>query len=225
MMSLAPLSICLGSCKLTQRVWIYQLTQGTEYIFNRFYSMQEKLLIIYDLSLKLYSVLVAIANQDFECWMKKKVDSLGHFNLNKCMFFVSASKKNCVILHIYNSCILGPIRPPNVLQSFPNILCLVLSDPKAFQVVGETQLTVLYMKMPLLQYFSERNFLKLNVLCTGLFETLPGRVQCEMLLKVTEQCFNTLERSEMLLLLLRRFPETVVQHGVRFDPFLFLKRK
>jgi len=51
-------------------------------------------------------------------------------------------------------------------------------------------------------------------LLTGLFETLPGRVQCEMLLKVTEQCFNTLERSEMLLLLLRRFPETVVQHGV-----------
>ncbi|XP_070109420.1 integrator complex subunit 10 isoform X5 [Equus caballus] len=48
----------------------------------------------------------------------------------------------------------------------------------------------------------------------SLFETLPGRVQCEMLLKVTEQCFNTLERSEMLLLLLRRFPETVVQHGV-----------
>uniref|UniRef100_A0A8U8BDD6 Integrator complex subunit 10 n=1 Tax=Geospiza parvula TaxID=87175 RepID=A0A8U8BDD6_GEOPR len=35
----------------------------------------------------------------------------------------------------------------------------------------------------------------------GLFETLPGRVQCEMLLKATEQCFNTLER-------------TVVQHGV-----------
>lgn len=49
----------------------------------------------------------------------------------------------------------------------------------------------------------------------GLFETLPGRVQCEMLLKATEQCFNTLERAEMLLLLLRRFPETVVQHGVR----------
>ncbi|XP_044782617.2 integrator complex subunit 10 isoform X2 [Bubalus bubalis] len=48
----------------------------------------------------------------------------------------------------------------------------------------------------------------------SLFETLPGRIQCEMLLKVTEQCFNTLERSEMLLLLLRRFPETVVQHGV-----------
>lgn len=36
-----------------------------------------------------------------------------------------------------------------------------------------------------------------------------------MLLKATEQCFNTLERAEMLLLLLRRFPETVVQHGVR----------
>lgn len=53
-----------------------------------------------------------------------------------------------------------------------------------------------------------------EMLFTGLFETLPGRVQCEMLLKVTEQCFNTLERSEMLLLLLRRFPETVVQHGV-----------
>ncbi|XP_072898887.1 integrator complex subunit 10 isoform X1 [Hemitrygon akajei] len=48
----------------------------------------------------------------------------------------------------------------------------------------------------------------------GLFETLPGRVQCEMLLKATEQCFNTLERAEMLLLLLRRFPESVVQHGV-----------
>ncbi|KAM3823382.1 integrator complex subunit 10 isoform 1-T1 [Vipera latastei] len=48
----------------------------------------------------------------------------------------------------------------------------------------------------------------------GLFETLPGRVQCEMLLKATDQCFNTLERAEMLLLLLRRFPETVVQHGV-----------
>ncbi|GCB68034.1 hypothetical protein scyTo_0012221 [Scyliorhinus torazame] len=48
----------------------------------------------------------------------------------------------------------------------------------------------------------------------GLFETLPGRTQCEMLLKATEQCFNTLERAEMLLLLLRRFPDSVVQHGV-----------
>uniref|UniRef100_A0A8C9SSK6 Integrator complex subunit 10 n=1 Tax=Scleropages formosus TaxID=113540 RepID=A0A8C9SSK6_SCLFO len=48
----------------------------------------------------------------------------------------------------------------------------------------------------------------------GLFETLPGRVQCEMLLKATEQCFNTVEKAEMLLLLLRRFPESVVQHGV-----------
>ncbi|XP_062405720.1 integrator complex subunit 10 isoform X3 [Sardina pilchardus] len=48
----------------------------------------------------------------------------------------------------------------------------------------------------------------------GLFETLPGRIQCEMLLKATEQCFNTLEKAEMLLLLLRRFPESVVQHGV-----------
>ncbi|XP_056145625.1 integrator complex subunit 10 [Lampris incognitus] len=48
----------------------------------------------------------------------------------------------------------------------------------------------------------------------GLFETLPGRVQCEMLLKATEQCFNTLEKAEMLLLLLKRFPESVVQHGV-----------
>lgn len=52
-------------------------------------------------------------------------------------------------------------------------------------------------------------------LLAGLFETLPGRVQCEMLLKATEQCFNTLEKAEMLLLLLKRFPESVVQHGVR----------
>uniref|UniRef100_A0A3P8VNB2 Integrator complex subunit 10 n=1 Tax=Cynoglossus semilaevis TaxID=244447 RepID=A0A3P8VNB2_CYNSE len=48
----------------------------------------------------------------------------------------------------------------------------------------------------------------------GLFETLTGRVQREMLLKATEQCFNTLEKAEMLLLLLKRFPESVVQHGV-----------
>lgn len=48
----------------------------------------------------------------------------------------------------------------------------------------------------------------------ALFETLPSRVQCEMLLKATEQCFNTLEKAEMLLLLLKRFPESVVQHGV-----------
>ncbi|XP_077388749.1 integrator complex subunit 10 isoform X2 [Festucalex cinctus] len=48
----------------------------------------------------------------------------------------------------------------------------------------------------------------------GLFETLPGRIQCEMLLKATEQCFNTLEKAEMLLLLLKRFPDSVVQHGV-----------
>ncbi|XP_030620610.1 integrator complex subunit 10 isoform X2 [Chanos chanos] len=48
----------------------------------------------------------------------------------------------------------------------------------------------------------------------GLFETLPGSVQCQMLLKATEQCFNTLEKAEMLLLLLKRFPESVVQHGV-----------
>lgn len=51
---------------------------------------------------------------------------------------------------------------------------------------------------------------------TGLFETLPGHVQCEMLLKATEQCFNTLEKAEMLLLLLKRFPESVVQHGVSY---------
>ncbi|XP_014342362.1 integrator complex subunit 10 isoform X1 [Latimeria chalumnae] len=54
----------------------------------------------------------------------------------------------------------------------------------------------------------------------GLFETLPGRIQCEMLLKATEQCFNTLERAEMLLLLLRRFPETVVQHGINLGETL-----
>ncbi|TWW55542.1 Integrator complex subunit 10 [Takifugu flavidus] len=51
----------------------------------------------------------------------------------------------------------------------------------------------------------------------ALFETLPGHVQCEMLLKATEQCFNTLEKAEMLLLLLKRFPESVVQHGVFCD--------
>lgn len=50
--------------------------------------------------------------------------------------------------------------------------------------------------------------------CAGVFETLPGPVQCKMLLKATEQCFNTLEKAEMLLLLLKRFPESVVQHGV-----------
>ncbi|XP_074505090.1 integrator complex subunit 10 isoform X2 [Sebastes fasciatus] len=54
----------------------------------------------------------------------------------------------------------------------------------------------------------------------GLFETLPGRVQCEMLLKATEQCFNTLEKAEMLLLLLKRFPESVVQHGVNLGESL-----
>ncbi|KAF1384655.1 hypothetical protein PFLUV_G00122450 [Perca fluviatilis] len=54
----------------------------------------------------------------------------------------------------------------------------------------------------------------------GLFETLPGRVQCEMLLKATEQCFNTLEKAEMLLLLLKRFPESVVQHGVNLGETL-----
>uniref|UniRef100_A0A1A7YS59 Integrator complex subunit 10 n=1 Tax=Iconisemion striatum TaxID=60296 RepID=A0A1A7YS59_9TELE len=54
----------------------------------------------------------------------------------------------------------------------------------------------------------------------GLFETLPGRVQCEMLLKATEQCFNTLEKAEMLLLLLKRFPESVVQHGVNLGQTL-----
>lgn len=63
-----------------------------------------------------------------------------------------------------------------------------------------------------------------EILFAGLFETLPGRVQCEMLLKVTEQCFNTLERSEMLLLLLRRFPETVVQHGVGLIPCFPLRK-
>lgn len=55
----------------------------------------------------------------------------------------------------------------------------------------------------------------------GLFETLPGRVQCEMLLKATEQCFNTLEKAEMLLLLLKRFPESVVQHGVCYNDIAF----
>lgn len=54
----------------------------------------------------------------------------------------------------------------------------------------------------------------------GLFETLPGHVQCEMLLKATEQCFNTLEKAEMLLLLLKRFPESVVQHGVNLGETL-----
>ncbi|XP_008325281.1 integrator complex subunit 10 isoform X2 [Cynoglossus semilaevis] len=54
----------------------------------------------------------------------------------------------------------------------------------------------------------------------GLFETLTGRVQREMLLKATEQCFNTLEKAEMLLLLLKRFPESVVQHGVNLGETL-----
>uniref|UniRef100_H3D9N5 Integrator complex subunit 10 n=1 Tax=Tetraodon nigroviridis TaxID=99883 RepID=H3D9N5_TETNG len=54
----------------------------------------------------------------------------------------------------------------------------------------------------------------------ALFETLPGHVQCEMLLKATEQCFNTLEKAEMLLLLLKRFPESVVQHGVNLGETL-----
>ncbi|XP_068596316.1 integrator complex subunit 10 [Brachionichthys hirsutus] len=54
----------------------------------------------------------------------------------------------------------------------------------------------------------------------GVFETLPGRVQCEMLLKATEQCFNTLEKAEMLLLLLKRFPESVIQHGVNLGETL-----
>lgn len=53
--------------------------------------------------------------------------------------------------------------------------------------------------------------------CTGVFETLPGPVQCQMLLKATEQCFNTLEKAEMHLLLLKRFPESVVQHGVNMS--------
>ena len=61
-------------------------------------------------------------------------------------------------------------------------------------------------------------FITTGVVCpAGLFETLPGRVQCEMLLKATEQCFNTLEKAEMLLLLLKRFPESVVQHGVSYN--------
>lgn len=55
---------------------------------------------------------------------------------------------------------------------------------------------------------------------SALFETLPGHVQCEMLLKATEQCFNTLEKAEMLLLLLKRFPESVVQHGVCMSDIL-----
>lgn len=54
----------------------------------------------------------------------------------------------------------------------------------------------------------------------GLFDTLPGRVQCDMLLKATEQCFNTLEKAEMLLLLLKRFPDSVVQHGVNLGESL-----
>ncbi|XP_043089152.1 integrator complex subunit 10 isoform X3 [Puntigrus tetrazona] len=54
----------------------------------------------------------------------------------------------------------------------------------------------------------------------GVFETLPGPVQCKMLLKATEQCFNTLEKAEMLLLLLKRFPESVVQHGVNLGESL-----
>lgn len=67
----------------------------------------------------------------------------------------------------------------------------------------------------MMQALRVAQFLSFFFFFLGLFETLPGRVQCEMLLKATEQCFNTLERAEMLLLLLRRFPETVVQHGVR----------
>ncbi|XP_062332602.1 integrator complex subunit 10 [Osmerus eperlanus] len=54
----------------------------------------------------------------------------------------------------------------------------------------------------------------------GLFETLPGHVQCDMLLKATEQCLNTLEKAEMLLLLLKRFPDSVVQHGVNLGESL-----
>lgn len=61
---------------------------------------------------------------------------------------------------------------------------------------------------------------KTSLFLRDLFETLPARVQCEMLLKATEQCLNTLEKAEMLLLLLKRFPESVVQHGVNLGETL-----
>lgn len=84
-----------------------------------------------------------------------------------------------------------------------------------FSVCSKVQLTLYFtLYQPPLQFKHGELHCIFFFLFKGLFETLPGRVQCEMLLKATEQCFNTLERAEMLLLLLRRFPETVVQHGV-----------
>lgn len=84
-----------------------------------------------------------------------------------------------------------------------------------FSVCSKVQLTLSFtLYQPPLQFKRGELHCIFFFLLKGLFETLPGRVQCEMLLKATEQCFNTLERAEMLLLLLRRFPETVVQHGV-----------
>lgn len=85
-------------------------------------------------------MLVAIANQVFQI-LDKKVDRLGPFNLNKCMFSVSASNKHsptycCDPSHI-------SFLSSGSLKGFyghsTNILCPVLSDPKAFWVVGETQ--------------------------------------------------------------------------------------
>lgn len=170
-------------------------------------------------------MLVAIASQKFQILIKKKVAHLDRFNLHKFIFFILASNRHCCDPSRISFLSSGSNKASICFMVIQQ-MCPILSDPKAFQVIGETQF-IFYIWKCLTSTFAsiwsfwKKLILKLNVLCTGVFETLPGRVQCEMLLKVTEQCFNTLERSEMLLLLLRRFPETVVQHGVRCESFPF----
>lgn len=84
--------------------------------------------MIYDLPLNLYSVLVAIANQIFQI-LDKKVDGVGPFTLNKCVFSVSVSNKHCCDpSHVS---FLSSRSQKGSYGHSTNILCPILSNPEA----------------------------------------------------------------------------------------------
>ncbi|CAN0370659.1 unnamed protein product [Lampetra fluviatilis] len=57
------------------------------------------------------------------------------------------------------------------------------------------------------------------------FECLPAPVQCDVLYKSAEQQYGALQQAEAVMLLLRRFPDAVVQHGVKLAETLLDSEK
>ncbi|XP_048236906.1 integrator complex subunit 10-like isoform X1 [Haliotis rufescens] len=60
---------------------------------------------------------------------------------------------------------------------------------------------------------------------TEIFAAFPTHIQCQMLLNVAEKISNVLERCRLLLLAMRKFPNLVVEHGLKLVELLMVEER